>query len=105
MTNSLERFRTLSTTQWSTLSSNLKERTAQKQKRKSLKQKATPKPVRRSAKEIKEASQLPSTKILGAASRSKGGRVGRMGIGSKKIPLRSDDSLPSEEASHSGSTT
>ena len=91
--------------QWSTIQSHNKEREEKKQRRRAMYQIATPKPVKRSAKEIREASQLPSTKKVGAASKIKGGRIGRMGIGSKKIPLRSDDTVHSGEASNSGSTT
>ena len=91
--------------QWSTIESHNKGRAEIKQKMRAMHQRATPKPVKRSAKEIKEASQLPSTKKVGAASKLKGGRIGRMGIGSKKILLRSDDTIHSGEASNSGSTT
>lgn len=103
MKSKLNNFKTLSSAQWSTLQTGLKKRKEQKEKSRLMKERASSKNVKRSAKQIKEASQLPSTRRLGASSKIKGGSVGRMGIGSKKITLRSDETVPSEEASHSGS--
>lgn len=105
MKTKLDNFVPLSEDQWSTIRTSMDARKDKKQKGRLTRRKSLSKSiVKRSAQEIREASQLPKTKALGAASKLKGGRVGRMGIGAKRITLRSDDTAPSEEVFCSGSS-